>query len=95
MRTISLVLLGALYLASTTAVAGGHEDAKDAVRQIFTESDANDDAVLTVDEYEAAGLEQFGVSFEDSDANGDGEITLAEYLALYEMHHPGVRRIDV
>ena len=46
------------------------------------------DGSLTRTEYEGAGLQRFGVSFDESDTDADGSTSLAEYVERYERHHP-------
>ena len=67
---------------------GESHDANFVVNHIFEAADGNADGALTAEEYAAAGLERYGVSFEQTDADGDGATTLEEYRALYDRHHP-------
>lgn len=86
---ILLALCVVLLAAPLPALAGGScHDADFIVGHIFEAADADQDGVLTADEYAAAELERYGVSFEDTDANDDGETSLDEYRALYDRHHP-------
>ena len=80
-------VLGAFVLVPS-AWAGPGCDGASVVEHDFDEADADDDGLLVREEYEAAGLEQFGVTFEQSDLDGDGVTTFDEYLDLYEAHHP-------
>jgi hypothetical protein len=70
------------------AEAGAGAEASVIVAHIFAFADLDESGSLDREEYAAAGLEKFGVSFEASDADGSGETSAAEYLALYERHHP-------
>ena len=81
--------MAALVVLAGPALAGEGYDAQAVVRHIFEVSDTDDSGALSPEEYAAAGLERFGVTFEDCDADGDGETTFAEYLALYDRHHQG------
>ena len=87
MRLLLLLLptFGALALPVTATAGGGHGCG--VVEHIFEMADQDSDGALSPDEYDAAGLERYGVTFEQTDANGDGETTLAEYLELYERYH--------
>jgi len=58
------------------------------VQHIFDGADQDRDGNLTRSEYESAGLQDFGVSFEESDTDANGGTSMAEYLALYKRHHP-------
>jgi hypothetical protein len=97
MRTIALVPLAALLLntASADAGEGCGQSAEAAGRQIFEEADTNGDRSLTRAEYEHAGLQKLGVSFEESDLDADGVTSDGEYLELYRKHHPPVDRSEV
>ena len=57
-------------------------------------SDTDGNGSLSRVEYEEAGLERYGVSFDEYDANGDGETSFDEYIALYEKHHPADAGIE-
>lgn len=90
---MKLILLLACtgLLAPLPALAGdcgGPRDALAVVAHIFEKADSDADGLLTPAEYEAAGLERFGIAFEDSDLDSDGVTSLDEYTTLYEMHHP-------
>lgn len=97
MRPLALVPLAALLLNTPPAAAGEGcgQSAEAAVRQIFEEADANGDRALTRSEYEDAGLQKLGVSFEESDLDADGVTSDGEYLELYRKHHPPVDRSEV
>lgn len=96
MRPIALLSLMALLLNAAPAAAGEgcSQSAEAAVLQLFEAADANQDGSLTRAEYEGAGLQQFGVSFEESDLDSNGVTSDGEYLELYRMHHPSVDRSD-
>lgn len=85
--TFLAILLGC-FLFAPMAFAGGGCDGLSTVSHIFDEADEDQSGSLTADEYEAAALDQFGVTFEQSDLDGDGVTTYDEYLDLYEAHHP-------
>lgn len=87
-----LVALAAACL-SAPAGAGEGGDPRSVVVHIFEAADADQSGTLTRAEYEGAGLQRFGVSFDQSDANADGQTSLAEYLDLYDRHHPGEGRV--
>ena len=97
MRLIALLPLAALLLNPFPATAGEGclQNAEAAVRQLFEGADANQDGSLTRTEYEDAGLQEFGVSFEESDRDANGLTSNSEYLELYRKHHPPVDRSDV
>jgi len=81
----------ALLATSSTAYAGGCEsgyDPVDVVQHIFNTADHDEDGVLTQLEYEDAGLQVYGVSFEESDLDADGATSMQEYILLYDFHHP-------
>ena len=91
MRLIVSFALAALVLptlASAGEGCGGSMSAASIVEHIFDTADADQDGSLTQTEYEAAGLESYGVTFEQSDLDGDGGTSIDEYLELYESHHP-------
>ena len=81
-----------LLATSTTAHAGGDcasgYDPVDVVQHIFNTADQDQDGLLTQLEYEDAGLQVYGVTFEQSDLDADGATSIQEYLLLYEFHHP-------
>jgi hypothetical protein len=84
-------LATALLATSSTAYAGGCEsgyDPVDVVQHIFNAADQDADGLLTQLEYEDAGLQVYGVTFEESDLDADGATSMQEYLLLYEFHHP-------
>jgi hypothetical protein len=91
-----IAALTALALLALPAVAPANEgmDAEAMVDHIFEVADANGDGVLTADEYEAAGLQGFGVTFEQSDLDGNGETSRDEYRELYHRHHSSGDRVD-
>ncbi len=82
------IVLATSLLLATPALAG-EQDPRAVVEHIFEKADSDRSGALTAAEYEAAGLERFGVTFEQCDADADGETSLAEYLAIYDRHHPG------
>lgn len=90
MRLATMTFLAFLLLPLPLAHAGHHEDREHThpVTHVFEAADADADSALTPDEYAAAELGRFGLSFEDCDRDGDGLVTLGEYQALYDMHHP-------
>jgi hypothetical protein len=75
-------------LVAPAASAGSGCDGASVVQHIFDAADEDGSGTLSRAEYEAAGLQDFGLSFADSDLDGDGETSLDEYESLYEMHHP-------
>ena len=97
MRMIATLSLAALFLNTSPAAAGEGcpQNAEAAVRRLFEGADANQDGALTLAEYEDAGLQEFGVSFEESDLDANGLTSASEYLELYRKHHPPVDRSDV
>lgn len=92
MHFIGLFALALLPVYLTAANASAGSDARAVVQHIFEMADENRDGSLDRSEYEAAGLQRYGVTFEQSDANADGETTMEEYLELYERHHPPADR---
>jgi hypothetical protein len=89
----SIALLPASALAGEGC--GSARSAESVVQHIFESADRDGSGSLTAAEYDAAGLERFGVSFADTDANGDGETSQAEYFELYQRHHPDEERISL
>jgi hypothetical protein len=93
MRYLGLLAL-LLIAAPATAGAGcgGDHDAAhdggDVVQHMFDKADEDGDGLLSQSEYEAAGLQDFGASFEESDLDSDGATSTDEYRELYERHHP-------
>jgi len=86
---LSFLLAGLLVAAS--ADAGGcmsGDGAVGIVKHIFDRADQDQDGLLTQVEYEDAGLQNYGVTFEQSDTDADGTTSLDEYIELYEKHHP-------
>ena len=92
---LSILLFAALLSVGSNAVAGGSCQGASVVQHIFDEADENGDGFLDEAEYEAAGLQDFGLSFADSDLDGNGETSLDEYETLYEMHHPSEPEAEV
>ena len=94
----SLVVLALATAWPAVAPAGGDcgggttAEGPGVVAHIFETADADGDGRLTRAEYEGAGLQGFGVSFDESDLNADGETTMGEYLELYLRHHPSKDR---
>jgi hypothetical protein len=88
MRSLAFIVVAALVLSSTASAEGCTKDAESVVQHIFEKADQDRDGNLTRSEYEAAGLQGFGVSFEESDTDGNGGTSIAEYLDLYRRHHP-------
>ena len=91
MRLLTYLAM-ALLATSTTAYAGGDcesgYDPVAAVQHIFNAADQDQDGLLTQLEYEDAGLQVYGVTFEQSDLDADGATSIQEYILLYEFHHP-------
>ena len=54
--------------------------------------DTDENGSLSASEYENAGLQRYGVSFEQSDADADGRTTKAEYLELKQKSSVKKRR---
>jgi hypothetical protein len=73
----------------------GARDAVSVVQHIFDQADRDQDGSLTQSEYEQAGLQHYGVTFEQSDLDGDGGTSVDEYLLLYESHHPAGGETEV
>jgi hypothetical protein len=97
MRLLSILGI-ALLTTTSTASAGGCEsgyDPVEVVRHIFDTADRNRDGVLTRLEYEDAGLQLYGVTFEESDLDADGATSMQEYIWLYEYHHPANGETEV
>ena len=90
-----IMIVIALLLAAPSAWAGSGCGETSAVQHIFDAADENGDGALTRAEYEAAGLQGFGVSFADSDLDGDGLTSLDEYQTLYDLHHPSGDEAEV
>jgi hypothetical protein len=88
MRPIVPFALAALLAAGPASAGEGCGSAEAKVRHIFAAADGDHDGRLSQAEYENAGLQGFGVSFDESDADGDGVTTLDEYLDLYHRTHP-------
>lgn len=89
MRMSGIIALLAILAAQVASAGDGH-DATAVVEHIFEMADRDGDGRLSPEEYEKAGLQRFGVSFDESDLDSDGETSLAEYLELYHLHHPPV-----
>ncbi|MBW2493527.1 MAG: hypothetical protein JRE43_02155 [Deltaproteobacteria bacterium] len=91
MRVLTYLAM-ALLASATTAHAGGGcasgYDPVDVVHHIFNAADQDQDGTLTQLEYEDAGLQVYGVTFEQSDLDADGVTSIEEYILLYEYHHP-------
>jgi hypothetical protein len=91
MRTIhATVVLGLVQLLLTLSVQASDcgEDALGVAGHLFDMSDTNADGVLSPEEFDAAGLERYGVTFSEFDADGNGETSVDEYFDLFEFHHP-------
>ncbi len=94
MRTNDFLLLPCLItglLVAASADAGGcmsSDSSVGIVKHIFDRADQDQDGVLTPAEYEEAGLQSYGVTFEQSDTDADGTTSLDEYIELYQKHHP-------
>ena len=91
-RTVRLLACCAIALLaiSSNAYAGGCEGGHNAINvvvHIFDTADQDRDGVLTRVEYEDAGLQNYGVTFEQSDLDADGLTSLDEYIELYKFHH--------
>ena len=71
------------------------EDGAAIVAHLFEVSDLDEDGILSSDEYDEAGLADFGLSFEACDRDADGVLTSEEYLELYRQHHPAHPGLDV
>ncbi len=100
MTRLSIVMMFTLAFAPFAPFAaqagggcGGGAMAK--VQSIFDRADADSDGLLTKSEYEEAGLQDYGLSFEQSDLDDDGRTSLDEYIELYEAHHPPIDRQEV
>ncbi len=65
------------------------------VEHIFAVSDLDADGALSSEEYETAGLAEFGLSFEACDRDANGELTSQEFLDVYRQHHPSEPGLDV
>lgn len=89
MRLMNLILIAGSLALAVPALAGSDQPggAKNVVQHIFDAADTDGDGVLTLSEYEAAGLKRYGVSFKAYDTNQDGVTSWQEYLTLYEQHH--------
>ena len=87
MRSLAFIAVSMFVLSSTASAEGCAKDAESVVQHIFDEADQDRDGNLTRSEYEAAGLQEFGVSFEASDTDANGSTSIAEYLELYKRHH--------
>ncbi len=91
MRLVTYLAMAFLATSSTAYAGGGCEsgyDPVDVVQHIFNTADQDRDGLLTQLEYEDAGLQVYGVTFEQSDLDADGATSIQEYLLLYEFHHP-------
>jgi hypothetical protein len=86
---ICLSIIAALGAATPLAE---HHELQDVVAHVFESSDMDADGTLTRDEYSAAGLHEFGVTFDECDRDADDRISVQEYRAIYDLHHPGERR---
>ena len=89
MHLTAFIALIALLTAPAINAGGGHDPVA-VVQHLFAVADQNRDGRLSQDEYEKAGLQRFGVSFDESDTDANGETSLAEYLDLYHRLHPPV-----
>ncbi len=91
MRLLTYLAMALLATSSTAYAGGGCEsgyDPVDVVQHIFNTADQDQDGLLTQLEYEDAGLQVYGVTFEQSDLDADGATSIHEYILLYEFHHP-------
>ena len=89
LTVIALTPLAFMTAFTTTSRAGEcGEDAFSVAEHIFHMSDTNDDDALSPEEFSAAGLEKYSVSFDEFDVNGDGAASLDEYLDLFVRSHP-------
>lgn len=95
MRSIAFFALAALLAAGPAAAGEGCGSASAKVKQLFDQADGDRNGGLDRAEYDGAGLQEFGASFEQSDANGDGVTSLEEYLDLYERTHSATDQTDV
>ena len=75
MRIIGLLI--PLSLAAPVAFAGGAYGAREVVQHIFDVADTDQNGSLTRAEYEDAGLQKFGVSFDECDIDESGETSMA------------------
>ena len=88
MKTLIAGFASLAMVATPAAVlAGGGYDAQFVVEHIFDVADQNEDRSLSLEEFDAAGLQQFGLSFAESDTNADGGVSILEYLDLYRRYH--------
>lgn len=86
----ALALVGTclgISLPVAAAEAGCGGDGVAMVTRLFEAADRDGNGALSPDEYEAAQLERYGVSFGESDLDGSGSTSLEEYLDLYRHHH--------
>lgn len=82
MKISFLLMISALaFMAGLEAKATGDGHGEDAVVQMFSAADVDEDGVLTGDEYDEAGLDGMGITFEDCDLDGDGLLTAAISIA--------------
>ena len=88
MRSLTFIAVALFAFPYTASAEGCAKDAESVVQHIFDEADQDRDGNLTRSEYEAAGLQDFGVSFDESDTDANGGTSIAEYLELYKRHHP-------
>jgi len=93
--TVPATLTALALLAAQPASAGGPRDPIAVVEHIFAMADADGSGALTREEYAAARLERYGVTFDACDFDGDGETTLTEYLDVYLRFHPSADRSKI
>ena len=98
MRTPSLLVsfaLAAVLLPASATAGDGTCGAQSVVSHIFEMADEDQDGALTREEYDGAGLPQYGVTFDESDLDSDGRTSMAEYIELYEFHHSGAEKVGI
>jgi hypothetical protein len=95
---ISLVVaagIAAITFPGAALSGEGCGGAQSVVQHIFDAAVADGSGTLSPAEYDAAGLERFGVTFTASDTDGDGETSKGEYFELYERHHSTDDRVSI
>jgi hypothetical protein len=82
----TLIVSGAF--ATTAATAGeGCQGGTSIAQHIFEMADADEDGLLSQDEYDSANLGHYGVDFVATDTDESGMTSLDEYLDLYRRIH--------
>lgn len=81
-----LLLLGAILAAPGLGCAASQPAASDSVGERFAIMDANNDGIVTLEEFRAAAPNMSGNAFVIIDQNGDKGIDREEWFAFVDNH---------